>query len=330
VKAAIWTKYGPPDVLRIRDIPKPEPGDGEVLVRIVATSVFAGDCELRKFDFPVSFWLPLRLMFGLFKPRIRIMGQEFAGVIEAVGKNVEGFSAGDEVFAPTEASLGAYAEYLCLPSTHPISKKPANLSFAEAATIPVGGLNALHFLRKAEVRTGDKVLINGAGGGIGTIAIQLAKAAGATVTAVDHRDKLAALGALGADHVIDHTREDFTRNGERYDVIIDIAGRSHYSRSVRSLVKDGRYILGNPRLTGALRSLLTKLISGRRVIVAVAPYRKEDLEYLRGTIEAGKVRAVVDRTWPLDSIAEAHAYVDSGKKTGSVAIIVAENTNAHT
>jgi len=330
MKAVIWTRYGPPDVLRLRDIPKPEPGHGEVLVRIVATSVFAGDCELRKFDFPASFWLPLRFMFGLFRPRIRIMGQEFAGVVEAVGKDVEGYRTGDQVFAPTEASLGAYAEYLCLPSNHAIAKKPANMSYAEAATIPVGGLNALHFHRKAEVRVGDKVLINGAGGGIGTIAIQLAKAAGATVTAVDHPDKLAVLGALGADHVIDYTREDFTRNGERYDVIIDIVGKSHYSRSVRTLVKNGRYILGNPRLTGALRSLLTKLTSSRKVIVAVAPYRREDLEYLRGMIEAGKVRAVVDRTWPLESIAEAHAYVDSGKKTGSVAITVAENIQSHT
>jgi len=328
VKAVIWTKYGPPDVLRLREIPKPAPGDDEVLVRIIATSVFAGDCELRKFDFPLSFWLPLRFMFGLFKPRIRIMGQEFAGVVEAVGKNVEGYGIGDPVYAPTEASLGAYAEYLCLKSTHPIAKKPANMGFAEAATVPVGGLNALHFLKKADIRAGQKVLINGAGGGIGTIAIQLAKAAGATVTAVDHRDKLAVLGTLGADHVIDYTREDFTRNGERYDVIIDIAGKSHYARSVRSLVENGRYILGNPRLTGALRSLLTSLTSRRKVIVAVAPYRKEDLEYLGGMIEAGKVRAVVDRTWPLESIAEAHAYVDSGRKTGSVAITVAENIDA--
>lgn len=329
MKAVIWTRYGPPEVLHLREVEKPVPQDDEVLVRIFATSAFAGDCELRKFDFPVSFWLPLRFMFGLFKPRIRVMGQELAGVIEAIGKDVEGFRVGDEVFAPTDTSLGAYAEYLCLPSTHPIAAKPANLSFAEAATVPVGGLNALHFLRKAAVKAGDRVLMNGAGGGIGTIAIQLAKATGATVTAVDHPDKLAVLRSLGADHVIDYTREDFTQNGEQYDVIIDIVGKSNYSRSVRSLAGNGRYVLGNPRLPGMLRALLTSLTGSRKVIVAIAPYRKENLEYLRKLIEQDKIKPVVDRTWPLEKITEAHAYVDSGKKTGSVAITVAQNSQPH-
>jgi len=330
MKAVIWTKYGPPDVLRLGEVRKPEPGDDEVLVRIIATSVFAGDCELRKFDFPVSFWLPLRFMFGLVRPRVRIMGQEFAGVVEAVGKNVDRFRPGDEVFAPTEASLGAYAEYLCLPSTHPMAKKPANMGFAEAATLPVGALNALHFLRKADLRPGQHVLLNGAGGGIGTIAIQLAKAAGATVTAVDHRDKLAVIRSLGADHVIDYTQEDFTRNGERYHAIVDIAGTSPYARSVRSLVRNGRFVLGNPRLTGALRAVLTSLTGRRKVIVAAAPYRTEDLEHLAGMAERGEIRAVIDRTWPLEKIAEAHAYVDSGRKTGSVAVTVAQNIKPHT
>jgi len=329
MKAVIWTSYGPPEVLCLREVEKPVPKDSEVLVRIIATSVFAGDCELRKFDFPVAFWLPLRLMFGLIKPRIRIMGQEFAGVIEAVGRDVDGFREGDEVFAPTPASLGAYAEYLCLPSTHAIARKPASMGFAEAATVPVGGLNALHFLRKASVKAGDRVLINGAGGGIGTLAIQLAKGIGATVTAVDHPDTLAALRNLGADHVIDYTREDFTRNGERYDVIIDIVGKSPYARSVNSLASNGRYILGNPRLAGMLRALLTSLTGGKKVIVAVAPYRKEDLERLAMLIDEGKFRAVVDATWPLEKITEAHAYVDSGRKTGSVAITVAQSSRSH-
>jgi len=329
VKAVIWTSYGPPEVLCLREVEKPVPKDGEVLVRIFATSVFAGDCELRKFDFPFSFWLPLRFMFGLFKPRLRIMGQELAGVVEAVGRDVDGFGEGDEVFAPAATTLGAYAEYLCLPSTHPIALKPANISFAEAATVPVGGLNALHFLRKAAVKAGDRVLIAGAGGGIGTIAVQLAKGVGANVTAVDHPDKLTVLRNLGADHVIDYTREDFTKNGEHYDVIIDIVGRSPYSRSVNSLAINGRYVLGNPRLAGMLRALLTSLTGSKKVIVAVAPYRKADLEYLGKLIEEGKVRAVIDRTWPLEKITEAHAYVDSGRKTGSVAITVAQNNQSH-
>jgi len=329
MKAVVWTSYGPPDVLEIREIAKPAPKDDEVLVKIIATSVFAGDCELRRFDMPLSFWLPLRFMFGLFKPRFRIMGQELAGVIEAAGKDVEAYKPGDEVFAPTEASLGAYAEYLCLPATHAIAKKPANMSFEEAATIPVGGLNALHFLRKAEVRAGESVLINGAGGGIGTIAIQLAAALGARVTAVDRGDKLALLRSLGAERVIDYTKEDFTRRGEQYDVIIDIAGTSPYSRTLKTLTKNGRYILGNPRLPGMLRALWTSLTGRRKVIVAVTGYRSEDLDQLRNMIERGEIKAVIDRTWPLAAIREAHAYVDDGRKTGSVAITVANINQSH-
>lgn len=323
MKAVIWTKYGPPDVLRLREVKKPVPGNDEVLVKIFATSVFAGDCELRRFTAPVSFWLPMRLLFGLFRPRFKIMGQELSGVIEAVGKNVSQFRVGDEVFAPTAIRLGAYAEYLCLPATHPIALKPSNISFAEAATVPVGGLNALHFLRKADVRAGEKVLINGAGGGIGTIAIQLARAAGARVTAVDHGDKLPVLRSLGAEHVIDYTREDFTRNGERYDVIIDVVGKSPYSRSLKSLAENGRYILGNPRLASALRSVWTSRTGSRKVIVAITGYKTEDLEYLARMIAEGTLRPVIDRTYTLDEIIQAHAYVDSGRKTGSVAVTVA-------
>ena len=325
MKAVVWTKYGPPEVLRLQDVEKPVPGDDEILIKIFATSVFAGDSELRRFAAPVSFWLPMRFLFGLFKPRFKIMGQEFSGVIEAVGKNVTRYRVGDEIFAPTAIRLGAYAEYLCLPATHPIALKPSNISFAEAATVPVGGLNALNFLRKADLRPGEQVLINGAGGGIGTIAIQLARAAGARVTAVDHGDKLPALQSLGAEHVIDYTREDFTSNGQRYDAIIDIVGKSPYSRSLKSLAENGRYILGNPRLPGALRSMWTSRTGGRKVIVAITGYKTEDLDYLAGVIANGTVRPVIDRTYTLDEIIQAHAYVDSGRKTGSVAVTVAQD-----
>jgi len=271
----------------------------------------------------------MRIMFGLRKPRFRIMGQELAGIVEAVGRDVERFKPGDEIFAPTELSLGAYAEYLCLQSTHAIARKPANMSFEEAATMPVCGLNALHFLSKAGVRAGEKVLINGAGGGIGTIAIQLARAYGARVTAVDRGDKLAVLRSLGAERVIDYTQEDFTRQGEHYDVIIDIAGTSPYSRSLKTLAKDGRYVLGNPRLPGMLRTIWTSLIGRRKVIVAITGYRTEDLERLRDMIEQGQVKAVIDRTWPIAEIRDAHAYVDAGRKTGSVAITVANKNQTH-
>ena len=325
MKAVIWTRYGPPDVLQLREIEKPTPRDNEVLIRIVATSVFAGDCEMRRFDFPISFWLPLRLMFGLVKPRVKILGQEFAGEVEAVGKEVTQFRQGDRVFAPTDAGFGAYAEYICLPASHPISIKPANMTFEEAATVPVGGLNALHFLRKGNIQPGQKVLINGACGGIGTIAIQIAKASGSEVTAVDSAAKLDVLRSLGADKVIDYLQEDFTRNGERYDVIIDVVGKSPFSRSVKSLTKNGRYILGNPRLPGMLKGIWTSLFSSKKVIIALAGYKTEDLDYLKDLIEQGKIRAVIDRSYPLDQISKAHTYVETGKKAGNVVINVGQS-----
>ncbi len=322
MKAIIWTKYGPPDVLVLKEIEKPVPGDNEVLIKIVAASVFAGDCEMRAFDFPVSFWLPLRLMFGLIKPRVKILGQELAGEIEAVGKAVRKFKKGDPVFAPTDAGFGAYAEYICLPETHPMAIKPVNMSYEQAATVPVGGLNALHFLRKANIRSGQKVLIYGAGGGIGTFAIQIAKTFGAEVIAVDSEKKLDVLRSIGADHVIDYMREDFTQNGMVYDVIIDVVGRSPFSGSLNSLKPDGRYILGNPRPAAMIRGLWTSMTSSKKVTGALAGYKTEDLIFLKELIETGKIKAVIDRCYPLEQIVEAHRFVETGQKTGNVVITV--------
>jgi 2-desacetyl-2-hydroxyethyl bacteriochlorophyllide A dehydrogenase len=320
VRAVVWTNYGPPDVLQLEAVDKPTPKDNEVLIKVVAATVFTGDCEMRRGDFPISFWLPLRLMFGIRKPRIKIIGQELAGEIEAVGKAVTSFKAGDHVFAPTDTSFGAYAEYICLPGTHPIQPKPSNMTHDEAATVPVGGLNALHFLRKGKVQRGERILINGAAGSIGTCAVQIAKAFGAEVTAVDSTEKIGKLRSIGADHVIDYTQEDFTRNGRTYDVIIDVVGKSPFSRSVKSLNNHGRYVLGNPRLAGAIKGIWTTLTSSKRVIVALAGYKTEDLEYLKELIEAGKLKAVIDRRYPLEKVADAHRYVETGQKTGNVVI----------
>lgn len=325
MKAVIWTQYGPPDVLQLGEVDKPIPKDNEVLIKIVATSVFAGDCEMRKSDFPISFWLPLRLMFGLFKPRVKILGQELAGEIEAVGKDVDQFKTGDPVFAPTDAGFGAYAEYICLPATHPISIKPVNMTFEEAATVPVGGLNALHFIRKGNIQSGQKVLIYGACGGIGTVAVQIAKASGAEVTAVDSVEKLVTLRRIGADKVIDYRREDFTKNGERYDVIIDVVGKSPYSGSVKSLKPNGRYILGNPRLPGMLKGIFTSIVTSKKVSVAMTAYKTGDLVYLKELIEQGKIRAVIDRSFPLEQVSDAHTYVETGRKAGNVVITVGQN-----
>ncbi len=326
MKAIIWPKYGSPDVLELKEVEKPTPKDNEVLIKIVAATVFAGDCEMRRFDFPISFWLPLRLLFGLRKPRIKILGQELAGEIEAIGIEVTQFRKGDQVFAPTDMSFGAYAEYICLPSTHPMAIKPTNMTYEEAATIPTGGLNALHFLRKGNIQSGQKVLIYGAAGGIGTFAVQIAKTFGAEVTAVDSTRKLDMLRSIGADHVIDYTQEDFTQNGETYDVIIDVVGKSSFPRSVRSLKQNGRYILGNPRLSGMIRGLWTSMISSKKVIIALAGYKTEDLIFLKELIEAGKIKSVIDRRYPLAQVAEAHRYVETGQKMGNVVITIA-NTN---
>lgn len=325
MKAVIWPRYGPPEVLRIQAVDRPVPGNGEVLVRVIAATVFAGDCEMRGCDFPASFWLVLRLMFGLTKPRkqVQIPGQEFAGIVEVVGAGVTEFKKGDPVFGPAE-KFGAHAEYLCVSDKNVMASKPVNMSFEEAATVPVGGLNALHFVRKGRVGDGDAVLINGAAGSIGTFAVQIARTLGAEVTAVDSTEKLAMLRDIGANHVIDYTQEDFTKAGKSYDVIIDVVGKSPYAASVRSLKENGRYILGNPRFSGFLRGLWTTATSDRQVIAALTGYQNDDLVFLKALIEAGNVRTVIDRRFALEHIVDAHRYVESGRKCGHVVINVSQ------
>jgi NADPH:quinone reductase-like Zn-dependent oxidoreductase len=325
MKAIVWTKYGPPDVLQLKEVEKPTPKDDEVLIKVMAATVTAGDCELRRFDITIMLWLFVRIMFGIRKPRIKIFGQELAGEIESVGEKVTRFKKGDPVFAATEMRLGAYAEYKCLPGKYPIAIKPANMSYEEAATIPTGGLNALHFLRKGNIRSGQKVLINGAGGSIGTYALQIANSYGAHVTCVDSTSKLDMLSSLGSDQVIDYTQEDFTAKGETYDIIIDVVGKCSFSRTVRSLSRNGRFILGNPTLPGRIRGLWVNMTTGKKVISALASYKAEDLVFLKELIEAGKVKSLIDRTYPLEEVAKAHSYVEEGHKKGNVAIRIGQN-----
>ncbi len=282
MKAIVYTKYGPPDVLQLKEIPRPTPRDNEVLIRTYAATVLAGDCEFRSFAFPWWFWLPLRLYAGLLRPtRVNVLGQELAGEIEAIGKDVTLFSKGDQVFAATEIGLGAYAEYKCMREDKALALKPANMTYEEAAAVPTGGLNALHYLRKGNIQKGENVLINGAAGNIGSFAVQLAGYFGAEVTGVDSTEKLEMVRSIGADHVIDYTQEDFTKSGTTYDVIFDVIAGSSFSGVMKSLKRNGRYLMVNPRPTNMIRGLWTSMTSSKKVIFAFASYRTEDLIFLK-------------------------------------------------
>jgi NADPH:quinone reductase-like Zn-dependent oxidoreductase len=322
MKAIVRTRYGSPDVLRYTDVEKPVPKNNEVLIRVRAATVTAGDCEMRSFTVSPLFWIPLRIMFGVRRPRHPILGQEMAGEIVEVGSDVTGLNVGDRIFAPTTMRFGAHAEYICLPAKLAMAPLPVNMTFEEAATIPTGGLNALHFLRKASIRPGEHILINGAGGSIGTFGVQLAKYYGAEVTAVDSTEKLDMLRSIGADHVVDYTQEDISKSGRTYDVIFDVVGKSPFARSVRSLNEGGRYLLANPRLIPMLRGLWVSRRSTKRVMPGLASYKTEDLLFLKERIEAGDLTTVVDRTWPLEATPDAHRYVDTGQKKGNVVITV--------
>ena len=326
MKAIVWTDYGPPDVLRIQDAEKPIPKDNQVLIKVHAATVTAGDCEMRSMTLPAWIRLAMRLYIGFRRPtRKTILGQELAGEIEAVGKDVTQFTVGDQVFAQTGFSFGAYAEYVCLPADGAIARKPANMTYEEAAAVPTGGLEALHFLTKASLQPGESILINGAGGSIGTFAVQLARHYGAEVTAVDSAVKLDMLRAIGADHVIDYASEDFTRNGQTYDVIFDIVGKSSFAGSIAALKENGRYLVANPRLSLLLRGQWTSRTSDKQVILEMTSQTSEDLVILRELIEAGKLKSVIDRRYPLAETAEAHRYVETGNKAGNVIIqVVAE------
>jgi NADPH:quinone reductase-like Zn-dependent oxidoreductase len=318
--------YGPPEVLELRDKPKPVPRDDEVLVRIRATTVSAADCELRRFDFAPWIWLPMRLAFGILRPRQPVLGQELAGDVDAVGSEVRTFRKGDRVFATTGIGLGAHADYICLrenPQTGAMATMPANMSYEEAASVPYGGGEALQFLRKANARSGQRVLVNGAGGSFGTFAVQLARILGAHVTAVDSAPKLEMLRSIGADRVIDYTTEDFTTGPETYDVIFDVVRGTPSGRMVGLLTENGCLVMANPGFLQIVRAKWAARGTGKRVSFAASAGTSEDLAYLRGLLEDGRLRPVIDRRFPLEQIVEAHRYAESGEKQGNVVVVVA-------
>jgi len=317
MKAIVTTKYGPPEVLELQEVENPTPEEDEVLIRIDATTVTAGDCEMRSLKLPLGYQLMLRIGFGFRRPRNKIPGTEVAGEIEAIGKDVKQFKAGDQVFGSAGMGFGANAEYICLPEKPGemeggVAIKPANMTYEEAATVPFGGRDALHFLRKGNIQSGQRILINGAGGSIGTFAIQLAKYYGAEVTAVDSTAKLDMLRSIGADHVVDYTQEDFTKRGEIYDVIFDVVGVIKFSRTERSIKQNGTYLLANPA-SQMVQGLWTRMTSSRKVIMETSSPTIADLIFLRGLIEEGKLRTVIDRTYPLEQIVEAQVCRKRGQ-----------------
>jgi NADPH:quinone reductase-like Zn-dependent oxidoreductase len=320
MRAVHCTRYGPPEVLELRQVPKLEPKAGEMLIRVHAAGVTLGDCEVRAFKMVSWVWVPARLMIGITSPRRPVLGMEVAGVVEAVGEGVTRFKAGDRVFGPTGFGMGAYADYVLVPEAGSLTLIPPALSYAEAAGIPTGGLNGLHFVRQCAPRPGERVLINGAGGSIGMFAVQLAKAAGAEVTAVDSAAKHDMLRELGADHVIDYKTTDFWRSGARYDVIIDVVGLSPFGPSVAVLNDGGRYFLGNPHTRQMLKALVENRRGRVRVLFKLAGEPVEDLDTLKQQIADGTLKVKIDRSFPLEAVVDAHRYVESGAKQGIVVL----------
>lgn len=328
MKAIIYTEFGSPDVLRLSEIPDPAPKPNEILIRVRAASVNFGDLMARSFrsvrpggfNMPFLFWAFSKASLGWRKPKIHVLGNELAGQVAEVGPNVKRFKPGDAVFGYSGQKFGAYAEYLCSPESAPIASMPAGLSFDEAAAIPYGAVMALALLRRVDLRPGRRILINGASGGIGSAAVQIAKHFGADVTAVCGAPRLEYVRALGADRAIDYAEQDFTQSGGTYDVIFDILGRAPVSRCKRALSPRGMLLCASFKSRQILAAIRPRLLGGRRVVCALAPGGLKDLLAVKELVEAGAIKAIVERRFPMEETAEAHRYVESGAKKGAVVI----------
>lgn len=325
MRAIVYFQYGPPEVLHLAELATPEPKDNEVLIRVHAVEATKADCEMRAFRFAVRWiWLPMRLALGLLRPRKPVLGGYFAGVVARTGKDVKRFKPGDAVFGSAGIHFSCYADYVCLPDSATLAPLPDGLGFAESAAVPLGGLNALHFLRKAQIQPGEQVLINGAGGSIGTFAVQIARAMGAEVDAVDSPVKAGMLRALGVNEFIDYTREDFTQRAKQYDVVFNMVARFPYGKAIGALKPGGRYLMGNPPLISMIRSIFTSRFSDKHAFFAFAGEKEEELLTLKRMIEEGHITPVMDRVFAPEDAAEAHRRVEQEARLGAVVIRLQE------
>lgn len=315
MKAAVYVKYGAPEVLHIKEVEKPFPKDNEILIRIRATAVNSGDCRIRKAD-PFA----IRFLFGLIRPKINILGTVFSGEVESVGKQVKHFKVGNQVFGHTDMRFGAYAEYISVPETSSVAIKPENISHSEAAAIPFGAVTALHFIKKVMITPGQKVLVVGASGAVGTAAVQLASSFGADVTGVCSTANIALVKSIGANKIIDYTKEDFTQNGQAYDLIFDTINTVSVSRTLQSLKRNGKMVLSAAGMWKMIQGLWFSWTSRKMIMTGLIRHSADDIVFLKGLIEKNRFKPVIDKTYSLEQITDAHAYVDKGHKKGNVVI----------
>ena len=328
MKVIIYESYGSPEVLKLIEMNRPIPKENEILIKNHAASVNYGDTLARnfkdvtpgKFNMPFLFWIMARSFFGFSKPKIKILGSEFSGDVEAIGKSVTKFKEGDKVFGYRGQSMGTYAEYFVVPEKSVVALKPGNITYEEAAAVPGGSMVALFILRKLNIHKGQKILVVGASGGNGNFAVQIAKNYGAEVTGVCGTNRVDFVKSLGADKVIDYTKEDFTNNGEKYDIILDVLGRTGFSKCKNSLTENGKYVLVSFKVKQLLQMMWTSIFSSKKVMCVLSPQRPEDLLAVSKMIEEGKIKSILDKTFPKEQAAEAHRYVEQGSKKGNVVI----------
>jgi NADPH:quinone reductase-like Zn-dependent oxidoreductase len=321
MKAIVYESYGPLEVLQVKEIEKPEPKNNELLIKVHAAEATKADCEMRGFHFQIQWlWLPMRLVLGVFRPKRQILGGYFAGEVESVGRDVSKFKKGDKVFGATRLRLGAYGEYLVLPDTFTLAPLPDHVSFEEAAAVPMGGLNALHFIRAAKIQKGERVLINGSGGSIGVYAIQITKSMGGEVTAVDSAIKKDMLSRIGADHFIDYAKEDFTQTGQTWDVIFSMIAKMSYSGCLAALNPKGRYLMANPRLSDMIRAFLWPRVKDKTVFFTFAGEKEEELLTLKKMIEEGQIKPVVDGIYSFEHVQNAHQRAETEQRLGPVVL----------